>query len=533
MGRRRESLSLWRQAVSLGWRAVSATCGDIWSAVSGSAAYPSTDPRRKLLEGFRAPVGTGNQHLARSLSQLIAQGRHLDRSAPVVRGAIEGRKAELVGTGIDVEPTTGDPKLNAELKAAWRECAMTIGVNGESLYELQRLASGELDVAGNGLWRFLVLPERVAAGQLPLAILPLEAEWLSEQPVATVPSGIEFVRGVLINALGQPVACDLVNPDQPLGAARGERVPIDQLNLFFERRRARLALGEPRMAPLIERTFQDDEIVLSELKTARNASGLSVLVYSNELAQVVNGTDDKGEVLPPTRIDTGSIGYLGTADRAEILKMDRPSGAVTDFRKNVKNDLAAGAGISRVWLDRDGSAYNFANSKFDQIRTQMMVKPAHDWFGRAVASRPYLMALPWLMLRLGRPMPTDPVQLRRLQQHTLIPDVPPELDEQAANKAFESGYAQGITSKADFLGARGKDPLEVARQIDLERRADAQAAAQRIADLQKTCDQLNKANPGLSLTWQQLATFTGIVAAPLQTSQTTAPTSSDPTQPAP
>jgi hypothetical protein len=520
-----------RAALTLTMRAVAQTAGELWASTVGTAAYPSTDPRRKILEGFRAPLGTANQHLAANLSQLIAQGRHQDRAAPVVRGAVEGRKAELVGTGIDVEPDTGDATLDALLKIEWRDVARNLGVNGESIYELQRLASGELDVAGSGLWRYLILPERLADGLIPLAVLPLEAEWLSDTPITTVPTGLSFVRGVLVDTLGRPQYCDLVNPDQPLGMTKGERVPVSELGLFFERRRARQALGEPRLAPLIERTFQDDQIIISELQAARNASALSVIVYSDELASLANGTDSSGQAQPPTRIDTGSIAYMGGTDKVEIAKMDRPSGSVTAFRENVKNDMAAGAGISRVWLDRDGSKYNFANSKFDQIRTQMMVKPAHDWFGRAVASAPYLQALPWLMLRLGRPMPTDPMKLRRLQRHRLVPDVPPELDEQSAVKAFETGYAQRVISRAAFLGSRGKEAGEMAKEIDAENRADATAAANRLADVQKLCNSLNAAVPGLDLHWSKLVNFAGVAASSGQALQPPTPQPVDGTQP--
>lgn len=494
--------AMFRLAAALAVRGAQQTAYQIFQGAMGF--WNSTNKKRKVLEGWNPPSGSAIQEVLADLPELIKQGRHLDRTAPVFRGLVEGRKAELVGTGIAVEWDTGDKGLDKELGKAWQEELEYIGVCEESLWTLQRQACGEIDVAGSVLWRGLVLPERVKQGRIPWCILALEVEWLAEQ---AAPEGVagsnQLVRGVEIDQLGRAVAVHLRNPDDQFAPA--QRIRIEEVALAFERRRPRAVLGAPRLGTLIERTLQDDELVISELKAARNGSGIAAVVNDDALAAIMNGTDTDGSTRPPEQIDVGSVAFLPTNAKFNTATMNRPSASVKDFRGTLRGDMAAGGQVSRVWLDRDGQAYNFSNSKFDAIRTQMMVKPAHDWFGRAVASWPAMQALPWLMLKLGRKMPTDPVALRKLRNHRLLPDVPPELDEGAAAKGFAEGYRQRITTRAEFISSHGKDPAQIAADRDAEELDDAQRAIARLAKIQKLCDQANATNPNLGLHWSKVA----------------------------
>lgn len=499
------------QAVRAATRAAGLTFLDYWQGAGTHGGYPSTDPRREILNRWRAPHLNANQ-LTWDLNQLAAQGRHLDRTTPVFRGMVEGRKAELVGTGIACEPDTGDAKLNADLKRILSSWLPTIGINRESIWTLQRMASGEIDVAGSFLWRWVDLDDRVDNGDCPRCLLPLEMEWLSTMPIEAIPEGHQFVHGVIIDKYGRAVAVDLVDPEQLGLVNAGERVPIDQVVLGFERRRPRQTLGEPRLVTLIERTLQDDEIVLTELKSAANTSALSVMVSDDDIyAQKMAELD--GDCPAPERISPGSIGYSPSSAKITALSHTRPSASVKEFRATIRGDMAAGGQVSRVWTDRDGSAYNFANSKFDQIRTQQMVKPAHDWFGSIVASRIHTELVPLAFLMLGRPWPHDPAERARVMRHKLVPDVPPELDEASAVKGFEVGFRNKVTSRAAFVSSRGREPSEVATEIDAELRADGLAAIERAKALQTACNAANKDVAGLNLHWTDIVPQT-LDAAP-------------------
>jgi capsid protein len=509
-------------------RAIDWTAEKLWGASNGGGYWHSTSPLRKVLENWKPKRGSINAALGTDLPTLAAQGKMLDRATPVYRGAVEGRKAELVGTGIGIEPMTSDPGLNKVLRDLWDEQANELGVLGESLWELQRMASGEIDAAGSILWRGLVLPERIDDGLIPWCVLAIPRDWFSDMPVATVPNGHQFVAGVETDSLGRARFAHLKNPDDPM--APGERVALGgDARLIFERRWALQATGAPRLDTLVERILQDDEIVTNEMKAARVAGALAVIIADDELRQAYLDGKLPADFMD---IDGGSISFIGANSKATSFTHDRPSPNTKNWRETVRGDIAAGASISRVWTDRDGSSYNFANSRFDQIRTQMVVKPAQDWFGKGVASWPYLQALPYLMVLAGKPWPADKLGQRRLQRHRIVPDIPPELDAKSAADAFEKANQNGIDSRTDYLGRTGKDPALIAAQIDAESRDDAAKAASRIAAAQKLCDELNAKTPSLKLHWSHIVTLPGAKTAPGAYLQAAAPAQAQPQAPA-
>ena len=145
--------------------------------------------------------------------------------------------------------------------------------------------------------------------------------------------------------------------------------------------------------------------------------------------------------------------------------------------ETVKIGALVSGQVSKVWLDRDGSKYNFANRRFDQIRSKMLIKPVQEWMGPATVSRLYMAALPWLALEAGIHWPTDPREQRRLMAHKLQPDVPPELDEGAALEALSVGLANDGVTLEQWHAERGRDWEAVLEQRAQEKRRKRELAA--------------------------------------------------------
>ena len=90
---RKATVSPLEARVMRGALAVTRSFAGAWNGVASIlggwiGAYPSADPRRKILEDWRPRTATANQALVPSLSVLVAQLRHLDRSAPTLRGIV-------------------------------------------------------------------------------------------------------------------------------------------------------------------------------------------------------------------------------------------------------------------------------------------------------------------------------------------------------------------------------------------------------------------------------------------------------------
>ncbi len=447
-------------------------------------AYSSTDPRRKLLEGWAVQRATANQALGYNIPTLVNQCRHLERNCPSARSIVEGLVADIIGTGIDVAPDTGSEPRDEKIRKAFLEWAECAGADGSTLWELQAQAMREICAAGSFLWRLVILPERVAEGGIPLAILPLEVEWLSAQPIVGTPMapGSLFVNGVEMDKIGRPIAYHIADPNTVSlgGVANGERVLAKHIVHGFERRRAFQTQGEPILAPLIERLQQEEDLVRIELQGAKISAGLAVAIESEYHEDATDeATTDPQAV---TDISPGTVNRLFPGEKVSVIQSTRPNQLIEAFRRMLRGDLAAAARCARKWLDRDYSSATFMNTRMEQADSKRMHKPTQNWLGRHIASRPYLEALPWLLLKEGQTLPAPGPMRKKIQAHKLLPDLPEYVDPLKDGEAAIQNMAGNLSTLEEECSSRGKDWVKILEQRKKEKEA-LKAAGLDAADL--------------------------------------------------
>ncbi len=424
-------------------------------------AYNSTDPRRKILEKFLVQKATANQSLAGNLPTLVAQCRHLERNCPSARAISEGLVADIVGTGIDVAPDTGSESRDDKIRERWLDWAESAAVNGASLWELQAQAVRELVSAGSFLWRFVKLQERQAQGLLPLAILPLEVEWLSTLAVGKVAEGCAFISGIEVDKLGRPVAYHLLDPNFNGDVTKGERVEAKFICHGFEQRRPYQTHGEPMLAPVVERLKQADQLVTIELKSAEISQNFAVAIKSEYHPDDVNDGDDTD---PVTDISPGTVTRLFPGEEAQLLQSTRPSQMIAPFLAMLRGDLASATRTARKWLDRDYSSATFMNTRMEQADSKRQHKATQNWLARHVATRPYLEVLPWLMLSSGQVLPTEGLAARKIRAHKILPDLPEYVDPLKDGEAALQNVNGNLSTLEEACSSRGKDWLKIAQQ---------------------------------------------------------------------
>ncbi len=445
----------------IGMRSAASALASTANFVGWSGAYNSTDLRRKHLDAWRVQMATANMALGQNLQTLVDQSRQLERTSPIARGVVEGLKADIIGTGIDVEPDTGDEALNKRIRdewLLWTECA---GVDGTPLWEIQSMAASEWAVAGAIIHRYLILPERLQAGHLPLAILPLEPEWLSALPIEPVPLGHSFVRGKVIDRLGRVVAYDLQDPNQLASgwSMGGERVPAYEICHGYEKRRAFQAQGEPVLAPVIERIKQTDDIVAIELQAAKATAAPAVAITSDADPA---GTTTTGESV--TDIPAGATVRLLPGEGVSTIENKRPSQLIAPFMGAMIGSVAAACRVARKWLTKAYDGATYMNTRLEQLDSARQQRPVQQWMGRHIASSPYERLLPWILMRLGVEMPADPVERRNLFKHKLMPDVPEYVDPLKDGEAAVQNIQSNLSTLQDECGKRGKDWRKVLAQ---------------------------------------------------------------------
>ena len=463
MTRSRSKSGLLRRAAAGGTRyAINA----LSSFAGWLSAYPSTDPASKLF-GFGRPRtgGSGDMALAGNLTTLAAQGRHIERGTCMGRAVTEAWKADFVGRGIDVSPKSGDPSLDARLKEVWALWAERACVDGMPLWEWQALMVGQLPPAGAALTRLVVLPQRIQSGVIPMALLPLEIEWLTEMPVAEVAQGHKFVRGVEVDGFGVPQFYHLRNPEN-INAGPGERVSANQIIHVFERRRAQQSHGEPALAPAIGRIMQDDRLVLTELDASVNTSALAVAITSERALDEGDDPDD-----PVTDIQPGTVVRLHPGENVETIANSRPSQLIDPFRGTLRGDVAGALRVNRQHLDRDYQRSTFMNSRMSNQDTDRLQASLKSLLCRQLAGSVYEAAFPWLMLAVGQTMPSNPIRRAQLMRYAVRPDERPYVDPTKDIAAAANAIALNLSTYHIEAAGRGKDFDEILAERKAENEA--------------------------------------------------------------
>jgi lambda family phage portal protein len=416
----------------------------------GLGGYTATDPRRKILSPRRPTKATANELATSSLPQLRNYGRHLERNNPTMRAGVDGLVALVVGSGIDLEPDTGDEKVDEAIRKEWKDWCDSCAVDGRDVFQLQSQGFREVVAAGEGLWRLVMLPERAASGEIPLAVLPLESEWLDDDcaGVAYNDNGSTVRVGpITLDRYGRAVSYTLKNPDlNAIGGA--EEVPASAVMHFFEKRRSMQARGEPWAAPIIETLQQERDLVDAELQAAVTSSSIGLAVTSTS-HDPLDSEEDGDTDDPAHSLRIGGVARLYPGDSVESFANTRPSQQIMPFRAGLRGDTAAALRLPQRFLDRDVSRANYSSMRADMLDTDRLLSPVREWYGHATIGRLYKEVLPFLALRAGVAVPRA--------KYRLIPDGQPYVDPTKDVKAALEAINGNLSTYEAEVGKRGGD----------------------------------------------------------------------------
>lgn len=444
-GRRRESL-------------LQTILGPSWSpasvkATASSNAYASTDASRKSLYDFR-PGNPSAAVLSGSLPLLIAHCRQVERTTPLARAVSDGIVASVVGSGITLLPDTDDRDRDEALLQEFERWADHALADGGTLWDWQRMACRELVTAGAALARIVTLPDRLDRGWLPIAILPLEVEWLCCEQVATVAAGNTFVAGVELDRFGRPAAYHLRHPEALQG---GERVPAEYVIHIYERRRAQQVRGEPILAAVVERALQDARLVETELSAsvATAAPAVAITSEAGSHPTLSEGPDSDDEFVD---VNPGTVVRLRPGESIATLQNNRPAQGIAPFRDQIRMDVASAARCSMWWLDRNPARANFSSMRMDQLLDRRSLAALKEAVGNGTAGRAYVAVLPYLSLAVGvKPGP-------QLERYDLRPDEPPYVDPLKEVSADALAIQFNMITLEELCARRGRNWQQVLEQ---------------------------------------------------------------------
>jgi len=413
--------------------------------------YDAVDPRNHATRGLIARPASAAD-LVTSQPYIRNLCRNKERNNATVRAAVEGLVANIVGTGIDLEPDTGNPDNDEKLRNEWHDYKRDCFIDGMGLYEGETLACREVVVAGEGLWRGVIDPSRAAKGRIPLCVLPLESEWLGDSGNTVVGLTEGYVGGIKLDMYGRPISYSLVSP-----SGSPDNVPADKIIHIFERRRALQIRGEPWLAPILTTLHQEAGLITAELEAAKNTAGYAAAITTN--GGMPADIDERGS---PTRdINIGSVLELQQGEDIKLLSHTRPSQQIKPFRDMLRGDEAGALRIGRRWLDRDISGANYSSMRADMLDNDRLLGPVRDWFGHQSVGRLYKMVLPYLCIKAGLPLQPE--------TYRLVPDGQPYVDPLKDAQAAASAIAFGLSTYEAEIGKRGGDYKAVWKKLAEEK----------------------------------------------------------------
>jgi capsid protein len=249
----------------------------------------------------------------------------------------------------------------------------------------------------------------------------------------------------------------------------GQKIQANDVFHVFEFRRAQQQHGDPILAPVIERAFQDERLVNTELKAAISTASVGLGIESefhmdSQTEENSQGEDGQGIV----EIPAGSVFRGHPGDKLVPMTNPRPSQLIAPFRASMRGDIAAACRVSQWWLDKDPSRANYSSMRMDQTMGKRCHAQLKEVAGYS-AKWAYRLALPWILLRLGVPLPANAADRRRIFRCKTRPDQPEYVDPQKDVAASSDAIEKNLSTFDLECSARGKNYREIFEQRKVEK----------------------------------------------------------------
>jgi len=244
---------------------------------------------------------------------LVSSCLNLRRNNPIVASLSRLRKADIVGRGINPQPSTGDTELDTKIEESWHEFSKSPEVTGTmDMRDLQQQMIDSL----------------LFYGDCGLIVGNQEVQFVDGSRIAN-PSGYstsnetsEYQNGVRVDELGRPTGYVVGN--RVSGTVRDQKIiSARDFIPFLKRIRPVQYRGIPELAPILN-TLQDcDEYDRVEMISAKVSASLSVAVkrdnsYEFELQNRLNASeqDDLGNL---EQFEPGRFHYLEAGEDISVI----------------------------------------------------------------------------------------------------------------------------------------------------------------------------------------------------------------------
>lgn len=341
---------------------------------------------------FRPQHSTGAQEIHDSWQNVTNKIRALDRDNSHVAGMRRRFVAGLVGEGSWPRPKIlknnainrydYDSKLNIDILERWELWAKEACANGDSVYQLQRLAANHFFIDGGLLIRRVIIN-----GQLKLE--PIEFDQLDRDKDCD-DGRIRIVDGKELDEFNK-VKAYWIKPRHPAEVeSDSRRIPAEEVIDLFDRERASSVSGISRLACSTMNFYNIGMYRADTMKLARVSTGYGVFIqspYPEDYIDENPQTDENGNIYE--YIIPGGVHYLRPGETMNQAKPENPGTNYAPFLKAELQSASVGAGMSYESVSNDGSNTNFSGARQMLLFERAMIRYTFAIFEERFYSKMY------------------------------------------------------------------------------------------------------------------------------------------------
>ena len=364
-----------------------------------NGGYIGSDTSRRAMRSANAVAGSPDKDDLPSLEKLRAISRDLYRNAPIVHGAIDTMRFNIIGAGLTVQSQIDYEYLGLSETVArefestaerifrfWAESENADVERTSNFYELQTIALIGAMVSGD---IFAGLPY-ISREDSPysLAIQLIEADRCcnpnDKMDDETISGGIEN------DFLGAPKFYHFTkfHPGGSSFTNEWSALPVfgesGRRNILhvFEKSRPNQKRGVPVLAPIIEPLKQFTDYTHAEL-TAAVVSGLFTVFIETESGELPDGMEGENvqDANDEMNLEAGSIIGLANGEKVTTANPNRPNTAFDGFTTAVLKQIGASLNLPYEVLMKHFSA-SYSASRAALLEAWKMFRARRTWFSK-------------------------------------------------------------------------------------------------------------------------------------------------------
>jgi len=372
-------------AITLRQRAARSALGQVQERLhEAQAHYAGARPSR-----FRRPRyglgGTADAHYAYDYDfwQLREYARDMDRNDAIVGQLVDRAVTNIIGTGIEPDPSTGDPALNQEIQDRWREWAADPRACDAScrlsFHDAERLALRHVFIDGD----IFALPIWMGGDAVDRFQL-VEGDWCWS-PISFAE---DVVHGIRLDAMGRPVEFLFTKP-QP-----GKRLRVGRVEFasdlqshpaltddgwakvlhLYRPARVTQTRGVTAFHAVFDRLGMIEDVDFATLVKQQMAAMFAAFItQTNEIkfgsrstqANAIDGTQQTNEGLSP-----GALTRLRAGEDIRFASSNIPGTEFLDHMRHLLRfvGLALGMPLTMVTLDTSNTTFHGYRGELNEYR---------------------------------------------------------------------------------------------------------------------------------------------------------------------